>query len=461
MRDYRPLYHEEKPMNKKTAKGLKIAAISVAGVLAAALFFVGGFFTYRLTMDEGLRSLLWFKEQIDDHYYQDISDEDFWQAAIDGVENILDDYSFYYSADEYDVRQNSNVGVYDGLGLSFFSNTNMIYKVSIGSPVFFAQSAAGERAEAGMYLTGIGESEDSLKDTFTASALSEEISGLTLGTSYVLRLSRSAANDTEDCILLSATFSTYTESYVLYATKNDTYAQLFGDPYYGEWTRVGDGMEELEEGEGYIRLVQFTGGMISGVAIGSFGLAAEQFKEDGCDTLLLDLRNNGGGNLYVLMGIAQYLIAGDGLLSVLYAGDGADRVSYNINGTLFDDYFSNSEIYVMANSNTASASEALMGAMLHYGTIDYDDIYLVKAGGASDAPARTYGKGIMQTTYTNRVTGEAATLTTARIYWPDGTTCIQGRGITSEDGAHRIDATTNADYGDPALSEILASIRAE
>ena len=96
--------------------------------------------------------------------------------------------------------------------------------------------------------------------------------------------------------------------------------------------------------------------------------------------------------------------------------------------------------------------------MLYYNTVDYEDIYLVKAGGG-DSPARTYGKGIMQTTWRNLLTGEAVKLTTARIYWPDGETCIQGRGVTSDDGAHRIDAASNADYGDPALLQILEDMR--
>ena len=454
MRAKAPLYTDRKPMNKKTAKALKIASVSVASVLAAALFFVGGFFTYRLTMDDGLRSLLWFKEQVQEHYYEEISDEDFWQAAIGGAEGLLDAYSCYYSADEYDVQQNSDRGVYDGLGLSFFTGTNKIYKVAVGSPVFDAEDAAGGRAEAGMYLTGIG-TEGQMTDTFTSAALAERVASLPLGSECVLRLSRAAADDTQDCIFLSVTSATYTESFVLYATSEHTYAQLFGEyGFLGSWEEVGGGMPALEEGEAYIRLVQFSGNAAQG-----FALAAEQFQKDGCDTLLLDLRNNGGGNLGILLGIAYYLVPGEGTHPILYAGDGDRRVSYSVAGSGYEEYFGGSEICIAANSNTASASEALMGAMLHYGTVGYEDIYLVKAGGAADAPARTYGKGIMQTTYANRVTGEAVKPTPARIYWPDGTTCIQGKGITSADGAHRVDAETNADYGDPALGEILASVR--
>ena len=450
------LYPAEKQKKKRSA--LRVALISVGCVAAAAVAFFAGFFTYRLTLDDGLKSLLWFKDRIRDEYYKEISDEDFWQAAIDGVENILDDYSCYYSADEYDAVLNSDRGIKDGVGLSFFSNTNMVYKVAVGSPAFYAESGSGERAEAGMFLTGVGESADSVKDTFTAAAVSEALGGAGSGDTLFLRLSRTAANDTQNCVLLSVEYETYTESYVLYATAAHTYALVFDDnAENGTWQRVGDGMEELSAGEAYIRLVQFEGN-----AAEEFGRAAEQYKEDGCNTLLLDLRNNGGGSLSVLRGTAAYLLKdADKGSPLMYAGEEGDRAVYSLKDDLYADYFASSKIYAAGNSNTASASEALLGAMLCYNTLEYEDIYLVKAGGGADGPARTYGKGIMQTTYYNPLTGEAAKLTTARIYWPDGTTCIQGRGVTSDDGAHRIDAATNADYGDPALSAILADIAAQ
>ena len=412
---------------KKKKSPLKIALTATACVLAAALLFGAGFFVSRMTLDGGLRSLLWFKERIQSEYYEEISDEDFWQAAIDGVEGILDDYSCFYTAEEYDEVVNADRGVKDGVGLAFFANTNKIYKVAVASPAFYAQSASGEKAEAGMYLTGVGENAESISDTFTASAVEAALSSAEEGDTLTLRLSATAADDTQNCIFLSVPFETYTESFVLYATNAATYAMIFaGDK--GTWQEVGGGMDGLNDGEGYIRLVQFTGN-----AAEEFAAAAEQYKADGCDTLLLDLRNNGGGSLTVLQGIAAYLLKdADADSVVMYAGDGEDREAYRLKGDGYDGVFGGSEIYVAANGNTASASEALIGAMLYYNTVDYEDIYLVKAGGG-DSPARTYGKGIMQTTWRNLLTGEAVKLTTARIYWPDGETCIYTLGIP-EDG---------------------------
>ncbi len=436
--------------NGKKTKILKKVLFGAACALMAAAIFFAGFFTYRLTLDDGLRSLLWFKEQIQREYYGNISDEAFWDAAISGAEGLLDDYSRYYTADEYEEMENSVKGISVGCGLSFFADTNKIYKVALGSPAFYARGGQGGRAEEGMYLTGVGDAEGELQDTFTAEALSKALSSVKEGQRRRLRLSASSASAVQDCIYLDVVFERYTESYVLYATAEASYAALY-EGAQGTWQKIGGGIASLSDGQAYIRLVQF-----SGNAAAEFAAAARQYKEDGCTSLLLDLRNNGGGSLSVLQGIAPYLAKdASGRFAVLYAeGYG----TYYAESGAYAAYFAGSEICVAANRNTASASEALMGLMLCYGTVEYEDIYLVRAGGSD--PARTYGKGIMQSTFVNGFTGEAAKLTTARIYWPDGLTCIQGRGITSDDGAHCIDAASNADYGDPALEEILQKIAA-
>lgn len=455
MQDNGGFLPEEDTAGGKKKNAGKKALIAVICVLAAALVFAAGFFVSRLTLDSGLKSLLWFKQKIQDEYYEEISDDEFWQAAIDGAEGILDRYSCYYTADEYDAVINSDRGIKGGAGFSFFADTNKIYKVAVGSPAFFAESASGEKAQAGMYLTGVGESEGEIADTFTAAAVSSALSSVNTGETRVLRLSATDAKDTQNCIYLTVGFEVYTESYVLYATNEGTYAEIFNDDASGGvWQRVGEGMRALRGGEAYISLAQF-----SGNAAEEFAQAAAQYKADGCSTLLFDLRNDGGGSLAILGEIAAYLLKDADVNSpLMYADYGEKRTVFLLGRDLYAEYFADSEIFVAANGNTASASEALIGAMLCYDTIEYENIYLIATGG-SDAPAGTYGKGIMQTTFRNPATGEAAKLTTARIYWPDGATCIHERGITTGDGAHGIPAESNADYGDPALLQILEDMR--
>ena len=86
------------------------------------------------------------------------------------------------------------------------------------------------------------------------------------------------------------------------------------------------------------------------------------------------------------------------------------------------------EIVVLANGGSASATECLIGAMISYGTLDYNHLVITKQG--EEENAKTFGKGIMQTTFVS-TSGTATKLTTAYIFWPDKTTCIHDKGIVA------------------------------
>ena len=86
---------------------------------------------------------------------------------------------------------------------------------------------------------------------------------------------------------------------------------------------------------------------------------------------------------------------------------------------------------MLADENTASASEMLIGAMLSYDTQDKIEVVLAPSKDDDGQTVyKSYGKGIMQTTYVNTFDGEALKLTTAKLVWPDGKTCIHGVSIT-------------------------------
>lgn len=118
--------------------------------------------------------------------------------------------------------------------------------------------------------------------------------------------------------------------------------------------------------------------------------------------------------------------------------------SYSSQYTLPEDI----DVYILANGSTASASEALAGVLVSYGIAGYGDIYIseysqeyLSAMGLTAEEAksgRTYGKGIMQTTY-EYVTGEALKLTTHQIYWPNGES-IHDKGLSQSDGCNLVSA---------------------
>jgi carboxyl-terminal processing protease len=172
----------------------------------------------------------------------------------------------------------------------------------------------------------------------------------------------------------------------------------------------------------------------------------DKFRADGKKNLVLDLRGNGGGYVKIASSIASYFCKNaTGKRPVIAVEDyGEYQAKTKADGNYYNDYFSsNSRICVLADVNTASASETLIGAMLDYGTISYGDICLSELSGV----CKTYGKGIIQTTYPLLFGGDVVKLTTAVIRWPISNHCIHGRGILVEDGALSVPRNLDFDAG--------------
>jgi C-terminal processing protease CtpA/Prc len=158
---------------------------------------------------------------------------------------------------------------------------------------------------------------------------------------------------------------------------------------------------------------------------------------------VLDLRGNGGGYLDITLEIASYFCKNSDkrkpLVAVADYGEKTEK--FYATGNCYNEYFSaESRIFVLADNQTASASECLIGCMIDYGAISYADICIAQRG----EEVKTYGKGIMQTTYPlTGIYGDAVKLTTARICWPVSNRCIHGRGIVLADGVKTIAENIN------------------
>ena len=70
---------------------------------------------------------------------------------------------------------------------------------------------------------------------------------------------------------------------------------------------------------------------------------------------------------------------------------------------------------------------------------------------------RTYGKGIMQTTFENITGGDAIKLTTAKIYWPNSNVSIHGVGINKNLEQYK-DKIIEAPYIENADYELIAAL---
>ncbi len=164
----------------------------------------------------------------------------------------------------------------------------------------------------------------------------------------------------------------------------------------------------IEESIGYIKILQFQERTEK-----DLGNAIEALKEDGVDSLILDLRNNPGGLLHAAVSVSDYFLPPNKLV-VYIKGRTGDKTEFH---TQEDDVTENLPLVVLINQGSASASEIVSGALK-----DWKRALLV---GTS-----TFGKGSVQSILPLSE-GAGLRLTTAIYYTPSGVS-IQSTGITPD-----------------------------
>lgn len=404
-----------KPRLKKVLSIILII-LSIVGV-----YFLG-FFTRELTYTKVERAVLSILDKYQKYYY-------FEQDSVvkDIANAILDEYSTYYSKEEYQEIEMDASGKSLGIGIMVNSKNLEIVEVIKNSPCF----KAGVQSGGKLYKISV----DGVDKPFTTY---DEFSGIM---SSVLKdnqlvLTVLYGNEQKSYSLKKAR---YQKSYVTYMDNQATYYFIENDNQVSFLA-----LEELKlQGDdiGYIKYEQFSG-KEEGLK-GSYGQmqkALEKFKADGKKKLILDLRDNGGGYMDVLSNIAGLLVEPEGnkqVISIAKFKDDSEEKFY-LKNSCYNDY-GFEKIVVLANQNTASASEVLIGAMLDYDKSNKVTVILDGFETNDNLVYRTYGKGIMQTTFVNS-DGSAVKLTTAKIFWPKTGTCIHDGGITTSVSSKIINA---------------------
>lgn len=426
---------------KKTKIWRQVACIVTAAAIAAISFSIGLCVSW-FSLDEEMRTLIEIKKKISKEYYEDIPNETFYGTIFSAINNeLLDDYSGYMTPEEYAAVTSDLDGNRAGLGVVLSTQTAegedqmLITRVCGNSP---AESAG---LTAGSYIIGFGRSAETIYSSQSFDEFSAFLEDYEAGTEFFIRIQE---NGTEKNLQISR--EEYVENYVLYRNNQKGYAFTTGT----SCTPIENAnkLNALDNETAYIRIVQFTGN-----ATQAFARAMRIFKDEGKTNLVLDLRGNGGGYLATMQAIASYLCktATVSRPVVAIADYGEKTENFRANRNDYYNFFTdNSRIVVLADGDSASASECLLGAMLDYGTIGYEDICLTEY---EEGKGKTFGKGIMQSTYlVNLVKKDAIKLTTAKILWPISKNCIHGTGILSADGTK----TVARDYtGD---NELIAAL---
>lgn len=133
-----------------------------------------------------------------------------------------------------------------------------------------------------------------------------------------------------------------------------------------------------------------------------FGSALADLKDKGMQSLIIDLRGNGGGIFASAVEIAEYFLPADSVIVSQSGRNPNDTQTWRSTNRVPEQM----PVVVLVDGNTASASEILAGAFQ-----DNDRALIIGE--------KTFGKGLVQNVY-DLEGGSGIALTAARYYTPAG-----------------------------------------
>lgn len=362
-------------MNKKNfasfVAGLAVMGIVWAGVTGVQYYqrqSAGRLGERYAAIEEKLDKI----DKIIDYNYlnqEDIDLDKLEQGVYAGyVAGLEEDYTTYYTPEEFASVMESSSGKYSGIGAYVSQN------MSTGIITIVKPFEGAPAAEAGI-----------LKDDILYAVEGEEVTGEDLNM-VVARLKG------EEGTAVNVT---------IYRASEDQYIDF-------EVTRAVVNVptvsyKMLDDQIGYIQISEF-----EQVTAEQFAAAVDDLEAQGMKSLIFDLRDNGGGLLDSVCDILDTVLPKE-LLVYTEDKDGNRKEEWAM-----DDDRINVPMAVLVNGNTASASEIFTGALK-----DYDEAEIIGT--------TTFGKGIVQSIIP-MADGSAIKLTSAKYYTPSGV-CIHGTGI--------------------------------
>ena len=340
------------------------------------------------------------KGLIDENYIGDVDEEALEEGIYKGyIQGLEDPYSVYYNEEETKDLYETTEGEYSGIGavLSQDLESGVITLVQI-----YEDSPA---AKAGLkdndILTKVGDIE------VTGMDLSEVVTYIKGEKGTDVDLSVLRGEDAEE-ITVTATRDTVEAQTVKY--------------------------EMLEGQTGYLSVSEF-----DSVTYAQYEEALNELTAQGMTGLIVDLRNNPGGNLNTVCEMLD-LVLPKGTIVYTEDKDGKRETA-----TSDDEHQINVPMVVLVNGNSASASEIYAGAIQDYG--------IGKIVGT-----QTYGKGVVQQIF-DLGDGTSVKLTIAEYFTPNGRR-IDGEGITP-DVEVEYEADENNPEADNQLEKALEVMKEE
>lgn len=373
-------------MQKKVSVGVFTVCILLAILLSVMTTFVltrESFVTRARTSDNSAENLAAKLTELDGRFNQHYIGETDYETAEKYVMSAYlagtgDKYATYYTAEEYKEMMSASYGDSEGIGVSVIYNSEygviQIVEIFPDSPALAAGLEIGDL----IAYIGIGENRESVAEIGYDAALTK-LRGVA-GTTAEFTVVRGENYETE--VEFSIERGHYSEQTVL-------------SHLYSKDTSVG-----------VIRISQF-----EGVTPEQFKNAVTELTAEGAKKLIVDLRNNPGGDRDSICQVLDCILPEGPLLRVKQS-DGEIEVTNTSDASCID-----IPIAVVVNGNTASAAELFTSAMRDYGR-------------AKIVGTTTYGKGCMQTFYPLS-DGSVFKVTTA-MYYPPYSDNYDGVGIVPD-----------------------------
>lgn len=318
------------------------------------------------------KSIDYIKRTLDKYYLKDIDENKAKEWAIKGyVASLGDPYTQYISKDEMEEYTISLMGNYVGIGIYMSANTEK-NTIEVVAPI--KESPA---EEAGILAGDTIISIDGVK--YTGEQMSTAADRIKGEEGTVVKLE----------ILRNQEIKTF----------EITRRKVITNPIEAK---------KINNNIGYIAVTSF-----DEETADSFKIKFEELKSQGIKSLIIDLRNNGGGIVDEALKIADYIVPKGKELLITADKNKNEKIEKAEQDVLID-----MPIVVLVNGNTASSSEILAGALK-----DLNEATIVGKN--------TYGKGVIQQFLTLK-DGSGLKVTTHEYYTPNRNK-INGVGIEPDE----------------------------
>ena len=311
---------------------------------------------------------------IQSEYVDEKTPKELVYGSLKGMLSSLDPHSQFLDPDNYKDLKTETQGKFGGLGIEITIKDGLLTIITPieDTPAWRAGLKAGDK---------IVKIEKNLTRDMTLDDAVKKLRG-DPGTKVSLTILRDKENFIKDFII----------------TREIIHVVDIKEPHI-----LGDNI-------GYIRLTEFRENSYS-----EFHAALKKLKEQGADSLIMDLRNNPGGLLNVAIKICEDFVPA-GKIIVSTKGRRADQESISKSNNLKGEFLG-WPLAILINEGSASASEIFAGAMK-------DNNIAVTVG------VKSFGKGSVQSVIP-MPDGSGLRLTTAKYFTPSGI-CIHGIGITPD-----------------------------